>query len=190
MSCVFADAKSHVSGAENHRPIGRDSRRSRTVLGVPDERLELVMGLLRRRDLHELDFVELMLPDQPSDIGAVVSPLRSGSTAYTRCSAAEAGDRRGSRFDGGSSAGPQQLESEEIPIAGDLEEILLELRQVAGAAQCVGIDEERRLHLDVTVLLRVELEHEIDQRAREPRARAEQHRESRARTFAWHARNR
>ena len=65
----------------------------------------------------------------------------------------------------------------EIPLPRDLEEILLELRQVAGAAQRFGVDEERRLDFDVAVLPRVQLQHEVDQRAREPGARADQHRE-------------
>ena len=78
----------------------------------------------------------------------------------------------------------------EVPVAGDLEQILLELRQVAGAAQRVGVDEERRLDFGVAVLARVQLEHEVDQRAREPRARAHQHREPRARHAAWRARSR
>ena len=41
-----------------------------------------------------------------------------------------------------------------------------ELRQVAGAAQRVGVDEERRLDLGVAVLARVQVEHEVDERAR------------------------
>jgi len=58
----------------------------------------------------------------------------------------------------------------EIPVAGDLEEIGFELRQVAGAGQRGRVGQERRLDLRVAVLLRVEVEHEVDQRARQPRA--------------------
>ena len=68
----------------------------------------------------------------------------------------------------------------EIPVPADLEEILLELRQVAGAAQRRGVHEKRRLDLGIAMLTGVELEHEVDQRARQPRARADQHREPRA----------
>ena len=78
----------------------------------------------------------------------------------------------------------------EIPVAGDLEEVLLELRQVAGAAQRRRIDEERRLDLGVAVLARVQVEHEVDERARQPRARAHQHREPGAATSASRARSR
>ena len=70
---------------------------------------------------------------------------------------------------------------EQVPVAGDLEKVLLELGQVAGAAQRIRIHEERRLDLGVGVLLRMELEHEVDQGARQPGAGAHQHREARAR---------
>ena len=72
-------------------------------------------------------------------------------------------------------------DQEQIPVAGDLEQILLELRQVARAGERRAVDEERRLDLAVAVLARVQVEHEVDERAREPRAGAEQHREARAR---------
>src|SRR6185503_17143591 len=72
-------------------------------------------------------------------------------------------------------------DQEQVPVAGDLEQVLLELRQVAGAAQRIGVDQEGRLDLRVAVLARVQLQHEVDERAREPRARPHQHREARAR---------
>ncbi len=71
----------------------------------------------------------------------------------------------------------------EIPLPRDLEEIGLELRQIPGAGQRRGVDHERRLDLAVAVLARVQVEHEVDQGAREPRAGAAQHRESRGRDF-------
>src|ERR1700686_531622 len=45
-----------------------------------------------------------------------------------------------------------------------LEEILLELRQLSRAAERVGVDDEWRDHLDVLLLL-VNIEHEVDERA-------------------------
>ena len=72
-------------------------------------------------------------------------------------------------------------DQEQVPLARNLEQVGLELRQVARALQRRPIDHERRLHLQVPVLPRVQIEHELDQRARQPRARAQQHREPRAR---------
>ena len=45
-----------------------------------------------------------------------------------------------------------------------MEEVLLELGELAGAEQGVGVDDERRQHLRVAVLAGVEVEHEVDQR--------------------------
>ena len=67
----------------------------------------------------------------------------------------------------------------QVPLPRDLEEIRLELRQVARARQRGGIHQERRLHLGVAVLARVQREHEVDQRPRHPGARAHQEREPR-----------
>ena len=64
---------------------------------------------------------------------------------------------------------------EQIPVARDPEQILFELRQVARARQRRAIHHERRLDFAVAVLARVQIEHEIDQRAREPGAATEQH---------------
>ena len=65
----------------------------------------------------------------------------------------------------------------QIPVAGNLEQVRLELREVAGSGQRRAVDHERRLHLHVAMTGRVQVEHEVDQRPLEPRARADQHRE-------------
>src|SRR6185437_10554603 len=66
----------------------------------------------------------------------------------------------------------------QIPLTRDLEEILLELRQIAGPAQRLAVDEKRRLDLAISVLARVEVEHEVDERPRQARARSAQHGEA------------
>ena len=68
----------------------------------------------------------------------------------------------------------------EIPVARDLEQVGLELRQVPGAGERGRIDEERRRHLGVAVLAGVKREHEVDQRPGQLRAVAHQEREARA----------
>ena len=69
----------------------------------------------------------------------------------------------------------------QIPVAGDLEEVRFELRQIAGSGQRRAVRHERRLDLGVAVLRGVQVEHEVDQRAREARACADQHGEPGAR---------
>ena len=79
----------------------------------------------------------------------------------------------------------------QVPVAGDLEEVLLELRQVPGAGERRRVHEKRRLHLRVAVLARVEVEHEVDERARRgARPAPMQHREPRAGDLRARARSR
>ena len=68
----------------------------------------------------------------------------------------------------------------EIPRAGNLEQVGFELGQLAGAGERGGVGEKGGLHLPVAVLARVQVEHEVDQRARQPRAGAAQHGKPRA----------
>ena len=68
-----------------------------------------------------------------------------------------------------------------IPFAGNLEEVGFELRQLSRRLERCPIDEIRRHDLEVSVLARVQIEHEVCQRARQSRAGAEKQRKSRAR---------
>ncbi len=52
----------------------------------------------------------------------------------------------------------------------NLEQVGFELRQLPGAVHGVGIDQERRQHLGVAMLAGVQVEHEVHQRALQPRA--------------------
>ena len=174
----LARREAHVPSGQHHGAI-RQLQALQHCLRVGDQRLELREGLLGRRELHELDLVELVLPDQSPDIGSIGSGLtakagRVGGVAQWQLPAIE-------------DLGPIQIrerhfggrDQKEIPVAGDLEQVLLELGQVAGAAQGVSVDQERRLDLDVAVLGRVQLQHEVDERPGQARTRAHQHRETR-----------
>ena len=69
----------------------------------------------------------------------------------------------------------------EVPLTRDLEEVLLELGQVSRPEQRRRVHQERRVHLDVAVFPRVQVEHEVDERPRHARAGAEHDREAGAR---------
>ena len=60
-----------------------------------------------------------------------------------------------------------------------LEELLLELRQLSGAQHRLGVHQVREPELGVAVLARLEVEHELRDRALEPRERPPHHGESR-----------
>ena len=69
---------------------------------------------------------------------------------------------------------------DQVVARGRLEEVGLELRQLAGAEERVGVDEERRQDFGVALLLDVDVEDELDEGARQPRGGSAQHREPRA----------
>src|SRR4051812_44830154 len=122
-----------------------------------------------------------MLPDQPADILSVRSRFaaetgRIRGVADRQLAAVEdlaAMQVRQRHFGRGNEI--------QIPIAADLEQVLLELRELAGTLQRLAVGEKRRLDLAIAMLARVQIEHEVDQRARQPCAGAAQYGEARAR---------
>ena len=115
-----------------------------------------------------------MLPDQATHVGAVAARLAAEARRVGRVPARQVGLLQrllavdvGERHLG-------RRDEEEIPVAGDLEQVLLELGQVAGAGERGAIDQERRLDFRVPVLARVQVEHEADERAGQACAGAQQ----------------
>jgi len=119
-----------------------------------------------------------VLADQPADVGAVRAGfaaeaggvrrvLERQETAVEDLAAIEIGDR--------DLGGRDEVQ---VPVAADLEQVLLELRQLAGAVERGAVDQEGRLDLGVAVLAGVQRQHEVDQRAFQLGAGAEQHGEA------------
>ena len=101
-------------------------------LGVAGERLQLVPRLLGERELHELDFLELMQADQT----ARVLSVRAGLTAKTRRVRAVAKRQPG----GVENLVPMNVRhrhlgrrNEVVVTVGQLEEVLFEFRKLAGS---------------------------------------------------------
>ena len=63
-------------------------------------------------------------------------------------------------------------------LAAHREQILLELRQLSGAAQRLALHQIGHVHLRVAVLLRVQIEHELPERTVQPRDLAAHHHEA------------
>ena len=126
-----------------------------------------------------------MLPDQAADVPAVGAGLtakagREGSVGDGKLCAVQ--DLVGVQVgDGYLRRGDQVQRARVVRIAAlGLEQVRLELGQLARAAQGFGPHQERRVHLGVAVLLGVQIEHEGRQRAHHAGALAPQHREARA----------
>jgi hypothetical protein len=150
------------------------------------QELELFRRARRLHEPHELHLVELVLPDQPAHVLAV----RAGFAAEAR-RVSGVGDRKRSAVE--DLVGVQvrdrdlrrgdQVEWAAIffrALAVRFEQIRLELRQLPGAAQRLGLDQDRRVDLAVSVLFRVQIEHEADDRPLEPGGRAIQHGKARS----------
>jgi hypothetical protein len=64
----------------------------------------------------------------------------------------------------------------EIPFAGNLEQIRLELWKIPGPGERRRVRHERWLDFGISVLLRMQIEHEVDECTRETGTRTQQHR--------------
>ena len=115
------------------------------------------------RDLYQFNLFELVLANHAADILAVgpglapeawrvAHPLQRQTVGFNDLVPHQIGHRDLRRRD-------QIIRR----IAHQLEQVRFELRQLAGAAQAVGVDHERHVGLDVTVLGRMHVEHELGQ---------------------------
>ena len=124
MSYVFADAKPM---SPVHSSIVRygSSRRFSTSSAFAVSDSSSSKDCSGRGELHELDLVELVLPDQPAHVRAVRAGLAAEArrvcrvpqrqlAAVENLSAVQVGQRH---FRG--------RDQEQIPVAGDLEQVLL-----------------------------------------------------------------
>ena len=137
-------------------------------------------------DLHHLDLVELMLANH----AACVSPGTAGLGSKARAVRGELDRQRvGGQhlLTNGIGQGDFGRRDEVLLVlhfvaaTADPEHVLLELRQLPGALEDFAVDDVRRVALGVAVLLRLRVEHELRERAVQPRNRAAQKAKSRAR---------
>src|SRR5439155_913848 len=130
-------------------------------LGVPHHRFQLVGGLGRRRELHELHFVELVLAIDPFHVLAVRPSVAPVAGRAGRVAARERGLRQHlARMQRGERDLRRRDEIERAALVGldGLEELLLELRQLARLEHRLAVHEMGYPDLRVAVLARVEVE--------------------------------
>mmetsp|Transcript_36625 Transcript_36625/g.57184 ORF Transcript_36625/g.57184 Transcript_36625/m.57184 type:complete len:495 (-) Transcript_36625:408-1892(-) len=173
--------KPNIPGAEAHLTVGQTQQLQR-LLGVLGELFVLGLGLLLGADLHQLHLVELVLAEQPARVPAVRAGLRAEAGRARREGQGQRlalqdlapvqvreGDLRGRDQEGVLPRG----------LVAHLEQVVLELGQLAGAAQRAPRDDVGRRHLQVPVLQGVQVEGELHERALEPSHGAREHREPR-----------
>src|SRR3990170_236530 len=167
--------ETQVRGAQRHDPVGQ-AKPFQDVLRVGGERLELRPRLLGAANFHQLHLVELVLADHPSHVLAVRARLRAEAGGVCRHFQREPLSRQDLVAD---DVGHRHLRGRDEEVVGPShpEEIFLELGQLPRAEKGRGVGQEGRQHLQVPVLPRVDVQHEVDERPLEkrtgPQAQAE-----------------
>src|SRR5215831_172797 len=126
----FGRSKTHVAGAQEHAPE-RKLQAFQHFLGIRAERLQLVVRLLGRRQLHQFDLVELMLTDQATDVLSVRPRLAAKTRRVRRVTdgqIAAVENFAAMQVCQWYLCGRNQIQ---IPFARDLEQVGFELRKVA-----------------------------------------------------------
>ena len=169
--------KAHVAGAQRHHPV-MQIELPQHFLGAGQHPLMLVAARLGRGDRHQLDLGELMLPDHAAGIAAGGARLGAKTRRQRRQPHRQFfflddgfADEVGQRHFGGGDE-PQSLPRAKHVFGG--------LRQVTRAIGGLFAHQQRRIDLGVTVLVGVEIEHELPDRALEPRQAFFQHDKARA----------
>ena len=152
--------------------------------------LERRVRLIRMRDPDQLDLVELMLTNHPARVLAI----RPGFGTKARRMRSELERQVAHRNDlvahlvgERDLRGGDQVELLRAMVAilgaalGDGKHVVAELRQLSGTEQRRGVDDVRRIALGVAVVARVRVEHELRERAMQPRHPRAHHGEARAR---------
>src|SRR5579883_576454 len=163
-------AEAEVGGAKGDDAIGQ-LERLQHGLGIGGETLELVVGVGGIGDLHQFDLLELVLADDAARVLAV----RAGLAAKAGRPGGDADGQRGGVEHGiGEQIGQRHLGGGNQPQVRvfTLEEVGGELRQLAGPAHGLGVDERGRKDLGVAVATGVEIEHEVGEGALEAGAGA------------------
>ncbi len=171
-------AEADIPGRERHDAVV-DSQKLQNPLGVARELLQALEALLGLRVHDQLDLVELVLADDAARVLAEAAGLgpeawRVGRHLHRQLGGVE--DLVAVHVRDRHLGGRDQVVG---PLVVQLEEVLLELRQLSGPEERLVVDDDRRQHLGVAVLSSVQVEHEVHQRALEQRAAAAQQREPR-----------
>ena len=163
---ALGSGKSQITGAQGDYPV-MDIQPAQDLLGICQEFFQFVVRGLRGRELDQLHLVELVLAYNPPRILAI------GTRFLAKTGGIGAIVQRQVLFSEGlfpMDIGHRHLGSRDQKVIHpfDLEEVLLELGELAGARHDVPVDHEGGEYLPVAVLVDVQIEHKVDQGALQP----------------------
>ena len=158
-----------VSRREDHDPV-RKRQKLEDPLGGTEQKLQLLVALLRDAELHQLDLVELVLPEHPPH----VAPVRARLPAKTG-RVRDVMERKIALLQdlAGVQIGQRDLRGRDQPQIVRRTPVLIlgEFRKLPRPPHGGTVDQHRRHDLPVAVLRRVQIEHEVDESPFESRSR-------------------
>jgi hypothetical protein len=173
--------EAHVAGAQRHAAV-RQFQLFEDDLGLAGQFLVRFGRFFRMDDLDQLDLVELVLADHAAHVAAAGTGF---GTEARRVADELQRQRLGSEDFVADDVGHRHFggrdQVERVLVAAQhLEQVFLELRQLAGAMQAGGVDQVGGIDLGVAVLGGVRIQHELGERAVQAGQAALEQREARA----------
>ncbi|CRD57893.1 hypothetical protein BN126330174 [Stenotrophomonas thermophila] len=171
--------EAHVAGAQQHLAV-RQAQLFQHHFSAAGHALVFGIALFRATDRDQLDLLELVLADHAAHVAPAAAGL--GTEAHRVGGHAQ---RQALGIDDlvAHDVGQRHFRGRDQVARGiahgGLEQVVLELRQLAGAAQRIGVDQQRHVGFLITVLAGMQVDHELGQRTVQARDRAAQHGEAR-----------
>src|SRR5262245_10864862 len=158
--------ESHISGGMDHHAVG-DFQALQNLLRVLHQRFQLRVRIFRTREFHQLDLIELMLTENAANILTVRTCLTAEARRIRR-------ELNRQSFTVNNVAPiyirDRNFRSWNEVVVGsfDLELVLFKFRQLGRSEEALGVRHEWRNDFFIAVLLRVDVQHEIDQSTLHP----------------------
>ncbi len=173
--------EAHVAGAQQHLAV-RQAQLFQHHFRTAGHAGVLGVAVFRAADRHQLDLLELVLADHAAHVTAAAASFgteahRVGGHAQRQALGVDdlVTHQVGQRHFRGRDQVARGI------AHGGLEQVVLELRQLAGATQRIGVDQQRHVGFFVAVFAGVQVQHELGQGTVQAGDLAAQHGEARAR---------
>ena len=159
-------AEAHITGAQRQLAV-RQLEQLQHALGVGGQAFQRCKRLAWLDDLHHLDLVELVLTDHAARVtarGAGFAAETWGVRHQLHWQLLRVKNFAGNDIGQRHFSGRDQVQIR-LAFTADLEQVFLELRQLASALQRRRLHQVRRIGFFVAVLGGVQVDHELRQRA-------------------------
>ncbi|MCW0417619.1 hypothetical protein NB689_003373 [Xanthomonas sacchari] len=177
----LAGREAHVAGAQQHLAV-RQAKRLQHHFGAAGHAFVFGGAVLRAAHADQFHLLELVLADHAAGVAAAAAGLGAEAQrvrSHAQRQALGLDDLVAHQVGQRDFRGGDQIALLFAQRGG--EHVFLELRQLAGAVQAVGVDDHRHVGFLVGMRAGVQVQHELRQGAVQARDRPTQHGEARAR---------